>query len=518
VERATSGRGGRVRALALAGGPAAFALVLALPLDSLGREAHWLAAVFAWAVVYWVTQAVPLAVTALLSSALAIATGVAPATAVLAAYGDPVIFLFVGSFILAEAIRATRLDHRFAFGVLRQGWATRTPGRTLATLGTVTCVMSLWVSNTATTAIMLPIALSVLRALGGAGADGAPGAPPLPEPGAAPPPGTSPAARPIDRFSIGLMLMLTWSASVAVGVPVASPPNLIAIGMIRDLTDRRLSFFDWIAVTMPLTAVMLVVCWVILRRRYGTVTGPADDLGDYAAAQWRALGPWRRDEINVAAVFLAACLLWVLPGAVALAAGPDAASARALERHLPESVVALLAAAVLFALPVDLQRGRFTLTWKQAAGIDWGTILMFGGGLSLGRLMFETGLAAALGHALVRLSGAESVWGLTAVAIAAGVMLSEASSNTASASMLLPVVIAVARGLDVSPIPPGLGAALGASFGFMLPVSTPPNAIVYGSGLVPLREMITAGALLDVTGVIIIWAGLRILCPLFGVM
>ena len=119
---------------------------------------------------------------------------------------------------------------------------------------------------------------------------------------------------------------------------------------------------------------------------------------------------------------------------------------------------------------------------------------------------------------MVRMSGAESVWGLTAVAIAAGVLLSEASSNTASASMLLPVVIAVAGTLEVSPIPPALGAALGASFGFMLPISTPPNAIVYGSGLVPLRDMIVAGAILDAVGVAIIWSGLRVLCPLFGVM
>jgi sodium-dependent dicarboxylate transporter 2/3/5 len=148
------------------------------------------------------------------------------------------------------------------------------------------------------------------------------------------------------------------------------------------------------------------------------------------------------------------------------------------------------------------------------ATIDWGTIVLFGGGLSLGRLMFTTGLAEALGRAMVRLAGAETLWALTAVAIVAGVLLSETCSNTAAASMLVPVVIALAQATGVSAVPPALGAALGASFGFMLPVSTPPNAIVYGSGLVPLREMIRAGAVLDAVGVGLIWLTLRLLCPL----
>jgi sodium-dependent dicarboxylate transporter 2/3/5 len=158
------------------------------------------------------------------------------------------------------------------------------------------------------------------------------------------------------------------------------------------------------------------------------------------------------------------------------------------------------------------------MTWGRAATIDWGTILLFGGGLSLGRLMFETRLAATIGGAAAELSGAEGVWALTAVAIVIGVALSETCSNTASASMLVPVVIAVAESLGVSPIPPAMGAALGASFGFMLPVSTPPNAMVYGSGLVPLREMIRSGIVLDVSGTVLIWVTLRVLCPLLGVM
>ncbi len=451
-----------------------------------------LAAVFAWAVVWWMTEAVPAAVTALASSVLAIVLGVAPAARVLASYADPVIFLFIGSFMLARAMQGTGLDLRFAFALLRHEWATRTPLRLLATVGVVTCVISLWLSNTATTAVMLPIGVGLLRGLGPAG-DGA----------------RSP-------FPTGLALMLTWASSVAVGIPVGSPPNLIAIGMVRELTGRRLTFFDWVAVAMPMTVVMLALCWALLAWRYGRGLAPAGEVRAWVAAERARQGPWTTAQRNVLLVFSLVAVLWMLPGAVALVTSSDAALPRFFEARLPESAVALLGAVLLLALPTDLARGEFTLAWREAARIDWGTILLFGGGLALGRLMFETGLAEAFGRSLVVLSGASGLWALTAVAIVAGVVLSEVSSNTASASVVVPVMIAVATQLGVSPVPPALGAALGASFGFMLPVSTPPNAIVYGSGLVSLREMIRSGLVLDLAGAALIWLGLRILCPLVG--
>jgi sodium-dependent dicarboxylate transporter 2/3/5 len=483
--------GRRPRLIGLAAGPVLFALVLAWPLPELTREAHALAAVFVWAAVYWVTQAVPAPVTALLSSAACVVLGVAPARTVLASYGDPVIFLFIGSFILAEAMRASGLDRRVAYAVLRQRWATRTPAAVMGGLGLATCAISLWVSNTATTALMLPIGLGVLRELGRAG---------------------DPAQ---SRFPIGLLLMLTWASSVAVGTPVASPPNLIAIAMLRELGGRRVGFADWVIVTMPLTVLMLALCWGLLRVRYASADSAPMDIRHHAFAA-REPGPWSRAERNVAAVFSLACLFWIGPGLLALVSSDEGPLPRFFETHLPESVVAILAAGLLFALPTDLRRGEFTLTWHRAAGIDWGTILLFGGGLALGRLLFDTGLAAVLGRAVVAGLGANDVWSLTAVAIIVGVVLSETSSNTAAASAVIPLVIAAASDLGVSPVPPVLGAALGASFGFMLPVSTPPNAIVYGSGLVPLREMIVSGFWLDVTGAILIWVGLRTLCPLVG--
>ena len=167
---------------------------------------------------------------------------------------------------------------------------------------------------------------------------------------------------------------------------------------------------------------------------------------------------------------------------------------------------------------VENEGGRFTLTWEEAVGIDWGTILLFGGGLALGTLMFETGVATAMGEALAGRMGAGSLWSLTFVTIAVGIVMSETTSNTAAANMVIPVAIAIAQAAGVSPVAPALGACFGASYGFMLPVSTPPNAIVYGSGLVPIPRMMRAGIVFDVAGLFIIWVGLRVMCPLLGLV
>jgi sodium-dependent dicarboxylate transporter 2/3/5 len=189
-----------------------------------------------------------------------------------------------------------------------------------------------------------------------------------------------------------------------------------------------------------------------------------------------------------------------------------------LVRHIPEASASLIATVLLFVLPVewDLKqsRVRFTLTWSDAVRIDWGTILLFGAGISLGGLMFDTGVAKALGDTLTAQLGLSSLWTLTALSIALAIVLSEATSNTAAATMMVPTVVALARTTGVDPLPPALGACIGASFGFMLPVSTAPNAIVYGSGLVSIPSMIRAGVLFDVLGFGIIFVGLRVLYPL----
>jgi len=387
-ETADRERPRRSHPVGLLAGPLLFLAVLATPLPALGWEAHALVAIYTWTVVYWITEAIPIPVTAMLSSLLAVTLGVASARTVFSSYGDPVIFLFIGSFMLAEAMRSSGLDRRFAFAVLGLGWATRSPARLLLAIGVVTATISLAVSNTATTAIMLPVGRGMLTSLGPAGDTGR------------------------SRYPVGFMLMLTSASSVAVGLPVASPPNLIAIGMLDELASVHITFFQWALVTMPLTGAMLALCWLLLRSRYPAPRGSMEDVRTFVQEERAAFGPWTPAQRNVAAVFALIVTLWMLPGAAASVAGSESSVARWLDSHLPESAVALLAPVLLCALPTDLRRGEFTLTWKRAAQIDWGTILLFGGGLALGSLTFETGLASVI-STLSFSNGMRSHWTVT---------------------------------------------------------------------------------------------------------
>jgi len=226
------------------------------------------------------------------------------------------------------------------------------------------------------------------------------------------------------------------------------------------------------------------------------------------------LGPWSAGQRNALIAFLVAVTLWILPGILALPWFSHLPAGKWMSKFMPEAVVAIAATVLLFMLPIRLSKAEFTLNWQQAARIDWGTILLFGGGLALGSLMFDTGVAKAMGEGLTAKIGASSLWMLTGVSILLAIILSEATSNTASANMVIPVVIAIAQSAGVDPLPPALGACLGASYGFMLPVSTPPNAIVYGSGLVPIGRMMRAGILFDIIGFFIIWGGLRVMWPI----
>jgi sodium-dependent dicarboxylate transporter 2/3/5 len=185
---------------------------------------------------------------------------------------------------------------------------------------------------------------------------------------------------------------------------------------------------------------------------------------------------------------------------------------------MPEGVAAVMAASLLFMLPVDWKTREFTISWKQATEIDWGTLLLFGGGSALGSLMFETKLAESIGTSLLKMTGATSVWSITFSAIFIAILVSETSSNTASATMVVPVIIALSQVAGVNPIPPAIGATIGASWGFMLPVSTPPNAIVYGSGMVPITAMLRAGIFFDILGGLVIWICLYFLLPMVGLI
>lgn len=487
--------------------PLAFGIVLWLTRGRLTSDGNYLSAVLACVLVLWMTETLPLPVTAMLGACLCIVFGVADARKVFAPFADPIIFLFIGGFIVARAMTLHHLDRRFALAILSLRWVGGNRARILGAFGIVTAIISMWVSNSAATAMMMPIAMGILHALRGIRQSDRD------------PSGISLKLQ-NDPFSAGIMLMTAFSASVGgICTPIGTPPNLIGIGLINTLAGVEINFFQWMAIGIPLCIVMYGVLFVLLCWLHNKKTQKTTDtlqFTQYLQAEGESLGGWTRGQINTLIAFGIAVVLWITPGLLAIILGRDNNCAKFAHENFPEGMVALLAASILFLLPTDRRQGKFTITWREAVQIDWGTILLMGGGMSLGGLMFSTGVAEALGKSVTNLMGAQSLWELTALSIALAIVMSEMTSNAASANMIIPVVITLAKSAGINPIPPALGACLGASYGFMLPVSTPPNAIVYGTGLVPIPKMVRVGFFFDICGFVIIWLGMRFLCPLMG--
>ena len=476
------------RAVGLAVGPAVFLLVLAWPFTSLTPEGHRLAAVMGLVIVFWVTEALPLPVTALLGPVLAVVLQVAPATETFRPFANPTIFLFIGSFILAQALFVHRVSERIAFAVLSWRLIGARPTRILIAYGALAAFLSAWMSNTATAAMLVPIGLSLVRFME-AEAD-------IPK-----------------KYGTALMLVTTYGCSRGgMSTPVGTPPNLIAIGMLADRLDVRITFVQWMLFSVPIMLVLMTIVCLYLSRVGKTGIREIPGTEQIIAERKRGLGPWKRGERNAVIAFCVTVCLWVGPGLLALVLGVDHPVARSVLTSVPESVAALAGVVLLFLLPIS-ETERTTITWRQAAQIDWGTILLFGGGLALGALAASTGLARVVGEGITGLVPTSDVTALTFAAALFTVVLSETMSNTAATNIAIPIVISIAQAAGVSPVIPAVAAALAASVADALPVSTPPNAIVYATGRVTITEMIRYGVIMDLIAVTLVPALVLTLAP-----
>ena len=486
----------RRRTTGLVLAPVVFVALWAAPLP-LADPAHRLAAILGLVVVLWITEALPVSITALLGPVLAVVLRVADARTALAPFADPIIFLFIGSFMLAQAMFVHGLDRRIAYGALSWHVVGSHPARMLTVYGGVAAGLSMWISNTATTAMMFPIGLSIVNHLVRTGAT------------------DDERRQAIRRFALGLMLMTSFAASIGgMATPVGTPPNLIGIGMLERIGGIRITFFEWMAIGVPIVLVLfalLATGFVAVSARGVVVSAGSAAL---VRQELERIGPLTAAQRNVLVAFGLTVLLWIFPGLLSLAGFDGTAFARGYGEAVPEGVAAMLGATLLFLLPVEWRARRFTLTWEEAARIDWGIVLLYGGGLALGTLAFSTGLAEAIGRGVTSQLPTHSTFVLTAAFTAVAIVLSETTSNTASANMVVPVAIAVAQAAGVRPLEPALGATLGASMGFMMPISTAPNAIVYSSGFVPITTMMRYGFWLDVAGFFVIVAAVMLAAPL----
>ena len=483
--------GGLRRLAWLATGPLLhLVLYLATP-ESLGPAARHTVGIAGWMSLWWITEVVPLAATSLLPLALFPLLGVATVRDAAAPYANELVFLFLGGFLLAAALQHWRAHVRIAYLVIAAVGSG--PRRTVLGVMLATGFISMWISNTATAAMMYPIAL----AIGGFYGEG----------------------RDADRLRTALMLGVAYAASIGgLGSLLGTPPNLIFAGAARELAGREVGFVDFMIVGAPIAAILLPATWallvfVVFRARVTMGAGAAERLRE----ERLALGPLQGGERLTMIVFAVTALAWLLRerkafGDVALPGLVD------LAPRLGDASIAVAGALLLFVLSGRTRAGdtRPLLTWTEARRIPWDVLLLFGGGLSLASAMEATGVAGWLGGAMTGLAGQPAPVIFAGLALIV-LLLSEIASNTAVASMAMPIAASLAGAVGQPPLALMLVAALAASAGFALPMATPPNAIVFGSGQVTVRQMAKAGVLLDVLAIALVVAAVWLLYPVaFG--
>ncbi len=465
--------------------------------ENLSPEARAVAAITTLMAIWWMTEAIPLAATSLLPIVLLPAFAGQPVSDATAPYASTLVFLFLGGFLIAIAMQKWGLHRRIALQTLSKVGVE--PKRIVLGMMLSTGFLSMWVSNTATTLMMLPIGLSILTLVversratsqtGDVGEDLHAGeriSDVIEDPN-------------IRAFGVCLVLAIAWSASMGgLGTLLGSPPNAIVAGYLADEIGRDISFVNWMMLGVPLAFTFILIGWVLMTRLLYTFDLDEIPGGrDMIDGQIAELGEMSQGEKMVLAVFAGAAFFWIVPGLAADITGIEALGV------LDDTAIAIAAGLALFLLPGD-GAGRMVLNWPDAEdGLPWGVLLLFGGGLSLASAVAATGLDVWFGEQVSGLSALPTILILASV-VALVIFLTEVTSNTATAATFIPVLGGVATGIGVDAVSLLIPAALAATCAFMLPVGTPPNAIVFGSGAVTIGQMARGGAVLNVIGIVLI--------------
>ena len=473
-------------------GPLSMVVICLITIPGMEPAQQKLLAVLAWTAIWWICEPVPIPVTSLLGPTLCVLMDIAPMKDVFSAFANPMIFLFMGGFMLAKAMMVNGLDKRIAYGIMSMKWVGDSPKRIFIAMGVACMMCSGWISNTATAAMMFPISLGLLEAIRDMMAAN---------------------GKVIDlknyKYATGLMLMTAYACSIGgVLTPIGTPPNLIMMGFLETLAPNApsISFFDWMIWGFVAMVGYFVIAYAVLWRMFPADVKRIEGAHEFIEKHRKALGKWNRAQVNTMIAFMAAVAMWVAPGILSMILGSKSEIVKAFTEYMPEELVAMIGGLMLFLLPVDIKQGKMTMTWKDGVeGIEWGTLLLFGGGLAMGSLMYTTGLSTWVGAGLRELMGGNpSELVFVTVFCVAGLLISELTSHTAATNLLAPIAISTALSMGMNPIPVAVGLALAASLGFMMPVSTPPNAIVYASGYIPITKMIKSGALIDLFGIVVV--------------
>ncbi|MFA7197942.1 MAG: DASS family sodium-coupled anion symporter [Methanoculleus sp.] len=469
-----------------------FLAILAIPVDPaiLSPEAKSVAAVTVLMILFWVTGVIPLEATALLPLVLFPALGILSPVEVAVSYGNEVIFLFLGGFIIAMSMQRWGLHRRIALHIIRL--VGTSPRRLVLGFMIATAFLSMWISNTATTMMMIPIAVAIILTIL---------------------PGTDHALENLEAkeavLAKCLIISIPYAASIGgIATIIGTPPNGIFISQLATIFPAAptIDFFTWMKFGVPFAAIFLILAWLWLTqvsyRRMVTTLPSAKGL---IREELEKLGSLSMGERWTLIVFTLTALAWVfaqtkdiggfiIPGLDMIFPG------------IKDSTIAIFGALLLFLLPVDWKEGIFTMDWEWAVKIPWGILLLFGGGIALSSGFLESGLAAAIVESLTLIHGLPIVLLISIVALGIS-LVTEITSNTAIAAIMMPIMAVTAISVGISPVILMLTAAVCASIAFMLPVATPPNAVAYGSGYIDAKDLLRSGWALDLVGV-----GLWMIC------
>ena len=457
-------------------GPAVFAVMLATDQaqDFMNPEAWRAAAVGLWMAIWWATEAIPVPVTAFLPIVIFEPLGITTLRDAAAPYANPIIYLFLGGFMMALALERWNLHRRIALAILDR---TGTDGKRLIGGFMFVCAgLSMWMTNTSTTMMLLPIVLSVIGVIRDNVSD-------LTD-------------KERSDFQIAMLLGLAYSASIGgLATLVGTPPNALLIGYLAENYNIEISFARWMSVGIPVTIVMLPIAWLVLTRFMYTVNVPASDaVNDHLHELRKEMGPMTTPEKRVAVIFVAVILSWMLRRPLTDLVGLTGIS---------DAGIVMTAAVLLFMLPSGNPTQPQLMTWHDAARLPWGVLILFGGGLSLAAAVSNTGLALWLGESLAPLN-AFGLAALVVASVALVIFLTELTSNLATTATLLPVMGAIALQAGIPPLFLTVPITIAASCAFMLPVATPPNAIVFATGQISIPQMVRAGLVLNLIGVVIV--------------
>lgn len=470
------------KSFGLVAGPALFFLILFFyPDDVLTPEAWKVIASAAWMVVWWITEAAPIPVTSLLPIILFSITGVFTIDEATAPYANKIIFLFMGGFMLGLAMERHNLHKRIALNLIKKT-GTNPNGIILGFMLT-TAFISMWISNTATTVMMLPIALSITNLLNVGG--------------------TTDKGK--QRFALALMLGIAYAANIGgTATIVGTPPNVAWVGFMSSMMDVEVSFAKYLTVGVPVAVIMLTVTYLLLTRvlfpsKVNDLSQSANVIDD----QLKELGPMKKAEKYVAIIAVSTALAWILRSNLNNWFNTNL---------LSDALIAMVGAVAMFVVPLNLKKAKFLLEWEYTQKLPWGILLLFGGGLTLAKAMEKTNIVQVVGEVISQQGMNPTI--LIIVLCAFMLFMTELMSNVALTVIFIPVVLGISISMDINPMYLSLPVTLAASYAFMMPIATPPNAIVFSSGMIKMKDMIRAGFLLNIIAILVLAILSQTLIPL----